>query len=286
MIPVQVLKIFAPAKLNLTLEILGRRPDGYHEIRSLMQPVSLYDILWLQYGQDKLAVHCPGHPELETEDNLICRAVRLLEKEISRPLTWTIRLLKRIPVGGGLGGGSSDAATVLFALNRQLGGPVEPERLAVLAAKIGSDVPFFLQKGTALALGRGERIIPWPNFPPWWYVLICPDFPVSTSWAYSRVKLPLTEKTETSNIISLRERGEIPGKDEFRNDLEAGVLPDFPQLLKMKEALLKQGCLQALMSGSGSTIFGIWDDQDGAAQAFHALKGQGWGKVFIVRGLS
>lgn len=284
MIPLKGLKVLAPAKLNLTLEILGKRSDGYHEIRSVMQPISLYDILWLEGGTDQLEVQCPGFPELESDQNLIVRAVRLLEKEIGRTLALTIRLRKRIPLGGGLGGGSSDAATVLVNLNRLLGDPVPPDRVTVLAAQLGSDVPFFLKSQTALVLGRGERILPWPNFPLWWYVLICPDFPVSTPWAYGQIKLPLTEEKEISNIGSLKEMGGIPRTEQFQNDLEAGVFPTFPQLSAIKEALLGQGCLKSLMSGSGSTVFGIWEDPVKAARAFHILKGQGWGRVFLVRG--
>jgi 4-diphosphocytidyl-2-C-methyl-D-erythritol kinase len=284
-VPAKGFKALAPAKLNLTLEILGKRADGYHEIRTLMQPISLYDILWFHPANGNLEVYCPGYPELEREDNLIVRAVRLLEKEIGQTLALRIHLRKRIPLGGGLGGGSSDAATVLINLNRLLGDQVPVERLTVLAAQIGSDVPFFLKRQTALALGRGERILPWPRFPLWWYVLICPDFPVSTPWAYGRVKLPLTEEKETSNIGSLREWGEIPRKDQLKNDLEPGVFPVFPRLGEIKEALFREGCLQALMSGSGSTVFGIWEDQTNAAQAFLSLKNQGWGKVFLVRGI-
>ncbi|MBA4394743.1 MAG: 4-(cytidine 5'-diphospho)-2-C-methyl-D-erythritol kinase [Desulfobacca sp.] len=284
-IPPKGLKVLAPAKINLTLEILGKRSDGYHEIRSLMQRISLFDLLWIEAGSDGLEVHCPGHPELENDGNLISRAIRLLEKEIDRPLSFTIRLMKRIPIGGGLGGGSSDAAAVLSNINLLLGSPVQPEHLGALAAQAGSDIPFFLNNRTALALGRGERIVPWPAFPVWWYVLICPAFSISTSWAYSQVKLPLTPGKETINIDRLKERGEIPGKDRFKNDLEENVLPSFPILKEIKQALLDQRCLQALMSGSGSTVFGIWEDRVKAAQAFHNLKRQGWGKVFLVKGL-
>jgi 4-diphosphocytidyl-2-C-methyl-D-erythritol kinase len=278
-------KVLAPAKINLSLEILGKRPDGYHEIRSLMQGISLFDILRIEFGSKGLEIHCPGHPELENDGNLIRLAVRALEEEIDRPLSFTIRLIKRIPIGGGLGGGSSDAAAVLSKINQLLGSPVQPERLRSLAAQIGSDVPFFLYKQTALALGRGEQIEPWPGFPIWWYILVCPAFSISTSWAYDQVKLPLTPKKETINIERLKERGEIPGKDRFKNDLEESVLPSFSVLKEIKQALLDQGCLQALMSGSGSTVFGIWEDQAKASLAFHVLKRQGWGKVFIARGL-
>ena len=279
------IKILAPAKVNLSLEILRKRADGYHQIRSLIQPIRLFDTLWLKTGSKGLQIHCPNHPELENESNLVVRAVHLLEKELDLPLPFSIRLIKKIPIGAGLGGGSSDAAAVLSGINQWLGNPVPQERLRVLAAKIGSDVPFFLSKETALALGRGERIVPWPGFPRWWYVLIYPGFSISTSWAYNQVKFPLTRREKTINIRRLKAKEEILGKEPLTNDLEAVVQPFFPVLGKIKKALREQGCLQALMSGSGSTIFGIWETRKKAQEAYHRLKQQEWGEVFITRGL-
>lgn len=284
-IPVQKYKLLAPAKINLTLELLGKREDGYHELRSLMQPISLFDFLWIEETAGGFELHCPGHPELENDDNLVVRAIRLLEKELARPLSYIVRLYKRIPAGGGLGGGSSNAAAILSYINKALGEPMPPQWLGALGARLGSDVPFFLNKGTALAQGRGERLEPWPAFPAWWYVLVCPEFPISTSWAYSQVKFPLTPGKETINIESFQQRREIPEKDRLRNDLEEFVLPAFPMLRTIKQALKDQGCLQALMSGSGSTVFGIWENKDKAGQAFHQLRKQNWGKVFLVKGL-
>jgi 4-diphosphocytidyl-2-C-methyl-D-erythritol kinase len=284
-LPTKGLKILAPAKVNLTLEILGKRADGFHEIRTLIQPIGLFDTIWLEKNVKGLEIRCPGHPELENENNLALRAAALLEKELSRPLTFSIRLRKRIPIGGGLGGGSSNAAAVLSGLNHLLGDPVRPEQLRILAARLGSDIPFFLNKKTALATGRGERIEPWPSFPSWWYVLINPGFPISTAWAYGQVKFPLTENKKTINILRLKKTGEISDQNRLKNDLEPFVLPYFPLLGKIKEALSDSGCLQALMTGSGSTVFGIWTDKHQAVRAFKQLKQAGWGKVFIARGL-
>lgn len=279
------IKIQAPAKVNLFLEILGKRADGYHEIRSLMQPIRLFDTLWIEAGSKGPKIHCPNHPELENESNLVLRAIHLLEKELDRPLSFSVRLIKKIPIGGGLGGGSSDSAAVLTAINQLLGGPIQPEGLRALAAQIGSDVPFFLSKKTALALGRGERIEPWPAFPSWWYVLIYPGFSISTSWAYNQVKFPLTRGEKTINIKRLKANKNIRGKDRLKNDLEKVVRPFFPIIGKIKKALLEQGCVQALMSGSGSTVFGIWETKKTAQEAYLHLKQQGWGEVFLARGL-
>jgi len=283
--PAKGIRILAPAKVNLTLEVLSKRADGYHEIQSLIQPISLFDILWIETRPKGLEILCPKYPELENEDNLIIRAISLLEKEMAFPLSLSIRLIKKIPVGGGLGGGSSDAAAVLSGINLLLGKPIQQELLWALAAQIGSDVPFFLNRGTALALGRGERLEPWTAFPSWWYVLIYPGFSISTSWAYSQVKFPLTRGEKTINIKWLKETGKVPGKDQFKNDLEEIVLLSFPILKKIKKALLDQGCFQALMSGSGSTVFGIWKDKGKAIEAYIRLKNQGLGKIFLAKGL-
>lgn len=283
------IKLEAPAKVNLFFEILGKRADGYHEIRSLMQPIRLFDTLWIKEGSKGPEIHCPNCPELENESNLVLRAIHLLERELDRPLPFSVRLSKKIPIGGGLGGGSSDSAAVLTGLNQLLGYPIQPKRLLELAAQIGSDVPFFLSKQTALALGRGERIEPWSDFPSWWYILIYPGFPISTSWAYDQVKFPLTRDEKTINLERLKAikdiKKDIRVKDYLKNDLEEFVTPFYPIIGNIKKALLDQGCLQALMSGSGSTVFGIWETKKTAQEAFSRLKQQGWGEVFLARGL-
>lgn len=279
------IKILAPAKVNLFLEILGKRADGYHEIRTLIQPIRLFDSLWIEEESKGPKIHCPGHPELENKSNLALRALHLLEKELNQALPFSIRLLKKIPIGGGLGGGSSDSAAVLSGINQLLGEPVGPERLLTLAAQIGSDVPFFLSGETALASGRGERIEPWPAFPSWWYVLIYPGFSISTSWAYNQVKFPLTRGEKSINIERLKVTKDISGKERLKNDLEEVVRPFFPIVQEIKKALLKQGAFQALMSGSGSTFFGIWETKKKAREAYLHLKQEGWGEVFMAKGL-
>jgi 4-diphosphocytidyl-2-C-methyl-D-erythritol kinase len=277
-------KIEAPAKVNLFFEILRKRADGYHEIRSLMQPICLCDTLWIEAGSKGPEIHCPNHPELENESNLVLRAIHLMEKELDRTLPFSVRLIKKIPIGGGLGGGSSDAAAVLTGLNQWLGEPIKRERMPTIAAQVGSDVPFFLSKQTALALGRGEQIEPWPGFPSWWYILIYPGFSISTAWAYSQVKFPLTRGEKTINIERLKAVKDIRGIDRLKNDLEEIVTPFFPIIEKIKKALLGQGCVHALMSGSGSTVFGIWETKESAQEAYLHLKHQGWGQVFLVGG--
>jgi 4-diphosphocytidyl-2-C-methyl-D-erythritol kinase len=279
------IKKMSPAKINLTLEILGKREDGYHEIRSIMQRIGLYDVISIRPSLGKGEFTCPGHPELENKENLALKALHLLEKELGRRLPLSIELKKRIPGGGGLGGGSSNAATILSAVNQFTGNQVPKKRLLALASQIGSDVPFFLFRKTALAGGRGEVLDPWLNFPKWWFVLIYPGFPVSTSWAYNQLKIPLTIKKKLPNINHLKQRGVIPPFHRLENDLEEVVLPAFPVLKNIKKALRKEGCQKALMSGSGSVIFGIWENGLRAKEAYRRLKKQGWGQVFLTHGL-
>ena len=283
-IPEKGIKLLAPAKVNLILTLIAKREDGYHEIQTLMQRIRLFDTLILRKNPKGPFVRCPEYPELAGEANLMTKALRLLEKELDRPLPIEVELKKKIPLGAGLGGGSSDAAAILLKVNDLLGNRISPTRLMEIGTRLGSDIPFFLLKKTALGQGRGEVLEPWTDFPKWWYVLVYPGFPVSTAWAYSQVKIPLTKIKKLTNVNRLNGKEQIPEAGRFRNDLEKFVLPAFPILKEIKKALLRQGCRQALMSGSGSTLFGIWEDEAEARKAFRALNNRGWGQVFLARG--
>ncbi len=275
----------APAKVNLRLKVLGKRADGFHEIETIMQRIGLWDIIRVEPAAKGLEIRCPGFPDLEGKKNLIWQAVRLLEEEGKKRLSFRIYLKKRIPLGAGLGGGSSDAAAILSGINDFLGGPVSAGRLTELAGVLGSDIPFFLTRQTSLARGRGEILEPLPNFPVWWYVLIYPGFPLATRWVYQELKIPLTEKKQYTNIKSLKTGPIGLGPDFLENDLEKAVLAHYPHLARIKDALLAQGSLGALMTGSGSTFFGLWREKRAAVEAFHHLRKGTWGKVFIAPGL-
>ena len=281
----QGFRLKAPAKINLRLKVLWKRADGFHEIETVMQRIALWDIIRVEPAAKGLEIRCPGFPDLEGEENLIWQAVRLLEEESNQRLSFRIYLKKRIPLGAGLGGGSSDAAAILSGINDFLGGPVSAERLMELAGNLGSDIPFFLTRQTSLARGRGEIIEPLPDFPVWWYVLVYPRFPLATRWVYQQVKIPLTEKKQYINIKSLKTGAIGPGTGFLENDLEKAVVTHYPLLSQIKEALLAQGCLDALMTGSGSTVFGLWKEKREAVKAFHRLKTGTWGKVYIAPGL-
>jgi 4-diphosphocytidyl-2-C-methyl-D-erythritol kinase len=278
-------RLRAPAKINLRLKVLWKRADGFHEIETVMQRIGLWDIILVEPTVTDLEIRCPGFPDLEGEQNLIWRAVRSLEEESKQRLSFRIYLRKRIPPGAGLGGGSSDAAAVLSGINDFLGGPVSAGRLTELAGDLGSDIPFFLTRQTSLARGRGEILEPLPDFPAWWYVLVYPGFPLATRWVYQEVKIPLTEKKHYINIKGLKTDPIGIETDFLENDLEKAVFLHYPRLSRIKEALLAQGSLGALMTGSGSTIFGIWKEKRAAVKAFHHLKRGGWGRVFIAPGL-
>ncbi|MBI5585875.1 MAG: 4-(cytidine 5'-diphospho)-2-C-methyl-D-erythritol kinase [Deltaproteobacteria bacterium] len=280
-----VLTFKAPAKINLRLKILGKRADGYHEIETLMQRIGLWDTIRLRPGSRGTQLVCPGYPELEGRHNLAVKALDLLSEELGRPLSFRIHLTKRIPMGAGLGGGSSDGAAVLKGVNDWLGRPVSSDRLFDLAARLGSDVPFFLLEQAAWARGRGERLEPAPGLPSWWVVLVFPGFPLSTSWVYGQLKIPLTKKNKRIIIKGLKIETDMLPAELLENDLEQAVFPRYPVLAGLKEALQRRGADGALMTGSGSTVFGLWPDKAGAVRAVQGLKTEGWKQVLLARGL-
>ncbi len=260
----------APAKINLSLRILGKRSDGFHEIETVFQEIDL---------ADRLEFHAaPGWSlEIEGADldpgpgNLVCRAAALLSQDAHVPCAGRVILAKRIPVGGGLGGGSSDAAVTLIGLSRlwKLDWPVE--RLHPLAAELGSDCAFFLYGGLAVGRGRGEIIEPLDGFLDGDIVLVLPPFGVSTAWAYSQVQRLLTDD-EKSVIIELYPKaysGPPFSPGHLRNDLENIVLPRYGELARIKRRLHDLGTEISLLSGSGSTVFGIFTER---SRALHAAQ--------------
>jgi 4-diphosphocytidyl-2-C-methyl-D-erythritol kinase len=273
------LHLTCPAKVNLSLEVLGRRPDGYHELRSVMVPISLVDDLYLRLAPEpgiRVTVEgadLPGGP-----DNLVHRAAALILDAIGETAAGIeIRLVKRIPVGGGLGGGSSDAAATLVGLNRLLGAGLDEAALAALALRLGADVPFFLAGRPALATGVGERLIPLPPFPPFWMVLLNPGFAVSTAWVFHELDVTggqgagLTPPGDQVTIDRFLEGPASAGRT-LRNDLELVTLNVYPRLRELKAALLACGAIGALMSGSGPTVFGIFLDEHAARLGYERLR--------------
>lgn len=269
------LRVLAPAKVNLYLRVLGRRQDGYHELITLMQPVDLCDELVISREGQGLRFTCDD-PSLQ-RDNLVERAARAWFQAAALRPRVHLHLVKRVPVGAGLGGGSSDAAATLLGLNALYDGLLSPQRLYELACGLGSDVPFFLGGVTALCRGRGEVVEPWPEFPLLDYVLVNPGFRVSTAWVYDQLDLPWTKLPEVNRIYRLQSQcGPLPA-GLLANDLAEVTKRAHPEVGELEGALAACGALGSLMSGSGPTVFGVFADQESARRAARRLgRRRGW----------
>ncbi len=258
----------AYAKINLTLDVTGKRPDGFHEVSMVMQAISLYDTVGLTLRDSGISLVC-NKAELPCDDtNLAFRAADLLRCECGATEGVHIQLVKRIPLAAGLAGGSSDAAAVLRGLNELWRLRLTSVELEGLAARLGSDVPFCLQGGAAHATGRGEKLSPLPDFAGLGVVLAHPAIAVSTAWVYGQFKL---ERWTGSQDVGIMRRA-IEQKDfqsvagNLYNALETVTLPAYPQLGEIKTALTKAGADAVLMSGSGPTVFALTPDLKSAGQ--------------------
>ncbi len=268
--------VLSPAKINLLLHVTGKRADGYHYLTTLMCPVTLYDTLALSFSGKGLRVFCshPGVPENET--NLVFRAADLFFKEASIRHPLSIYIDKRIPVGAGLGGGSSNAACTLAALNRHFGKPLSNGRLMELGLTLGADVPFFLLQRPALATGIGEKLDFYGGIIPYKVLLIGFDFSVSTARIYKNLNLGLTNCRKINKSLLLKAQ-ELDAVDYLCNDLETVTAGLHPEVVKAKQALLDKDAAGALMSGSGPTVFGLFSDEICARKAESALSAvKGW----------
>jgi 4-diphosphocytidyl-2-C-methyl-D-erythritol kinase len=249
----QATQVFAPAKINLSLKILSRREDGFHEIETLIAPVSLCDEINIQRkkGGQGIDFHCDDRSVPRGEDNLVVRAAKSFVAAMKMTSAVSIDLKKKIPHGAGLGGGSSDAATTLLALNRLFETNLTREELAKLGSEIGSDVPFFIFESAATCRGRGDLVTPVQLPAQLPILLLKPDFVVATAWAYSRWH----DSREIPGVTYAAQ--EFAGQT-FVNDLERPVFEKFVFLAQLKMWLLKQPEVgAALMSGSGSTVFAV-----------------------------
>jgi 4-diphosphocytidyl-2-C-methyl-D-erythritol kinase len=267
------MRVRAYAKLNLTLEVLNRRPDGFHDLRTVFQTVSLHDVLDIEARRARRTrVSVVSSVDIQGE-NLATRAAEAVLGELGAAAEVTIRLHKRIPMGAGMGGGSSDAAAVLRALPLLLNKRIEPtDRLFGAAARLGSDVPFFLLGGTALGLGRGTELYPLPGVRESHVLVVAPDVHVATADAY-RALNRTPEYVPDTNVTEQFARALIAG-DWPRycvNDFEAAVFAGHPALAALRRRLARAGARVARMTGSGSALFGVFDSaaaRDAAAQRF------------------
>lgn len=283
----------SPCKVNLLLNILGRRPDGFHELETVLQPVRVFDRLSFERSGHGIQIicHTPGLPT--DARNLVYQAAALFLAAAEIKEGVRVELEKHIPLAAGLGGGSGNAATTLLGLNELFGGPLGPEHLQSLAASLGSDVPFFLQDQPALATGRGERIEPLESFPALRgaaFVLIHPGFGIATAWAYQQLaRFPhaLNGRPGRAQKLVARLRGAdlAAAGAEFYNSLEAPALEKYPLLALFQEFLRANGAAATLMSGSGSTTFALVPSQAAAevlAEKFKVRFGQSNG-ILVVR---
>jgi 4-diphosphocytidyl-2-C-methyl-D-erythritol kinase len=256
------IRVRSLAKINLDLRVLNKRPDGFHELRTVFQTISLADTIDIEYAPGRTRIDLESN--LNIPDNLIVKAANAILAATRSTGRLRFRLKKRIPLGGGLGGGSSNAASILLALPVLLKKPLPLETLLELASGLGSDVPFFLLGGTCIGLGRGTELYPLPDGPDRPALVITPGVHVSTADAYGALNRKLTIELPSSIINSFqafvwRVGGSSPGLDRgYRNDFENAVFNHHPQLKSIKGKLLKLGARPALMSGSGSSLFGIF----------------------------
>lgn len=273
------LSLQAPAKINLYLRIVGRRPDGYHLLDTLMQKIRLYDEVELALRPDGVSLECSGESVPMSKENLVARAAELFlqvsRKRRARSEAGVhIKLTKRIPVAAGLGGGSSDAAATLRGLNELHGMPCSDDELASLGLQLGADVPFFLaDTAAARATGVGEVLEPVASISHLSIVLVNPGFPVSTRWVYQT--FALTKGEEFSNLIPSQKDASammpLRGPHEtmalpslMGNDLEAVTIAKYPEVDSIKDVMLQNGAARALMSGSGPTVFGLFAERQEA----------------------
>jgi len=268
-------KVRAYAKVNLGLEVLSRRPDGYHELRTIYQTIDLFDRLSFEPTEGDIEL-VASYPDLPAgKDNLVVKAARTLAKETGKFAGTRIRLEKAIPPGRGLGGGSSDAAMTLMALNELWCCGLSTEDLCRLAATIGMDVPFFLVGGTALGIGRGEVVFPLECQLEVPIVLILPDFAIATAEAYGNLILTKREASLKLQSFALSCLGGGDGLLSLVNDLENATKEYSPAIHAYKDDLAELGAAVSSMSGSGSAVFGIFLDEAVAHSAAQSLAAKG-----------
>lgn len=279
------MEIQAFAKLNLTLDILGKREDGYHDLRMVMQSITLADTLTLEENQGEGLRVSANLRFLPTgEKNLAAAAALRFWEALGREQEdLDIRIEKRIPVCAGMAGGSSDAAAVLRALNQRAGEPFSPKELARLGERVGSDVPYCVLGGTALAEGRGEVLTPLPPLPRCWVVACKPDFPISTPELFAQAdRVKLRRRPDTAGLVAALEAGDLGGVARRMYNVFEDVLPArlYTRVAEIKNILIQCGALGANMSGSGPTAFGLFDRLE-AAQEARACLAQRYRDTFL-----
>lgn len=266
------LQVWANAKLNFYLEIAGKRPDGFHELSTFMVPVQIHDVL--EFREDhsgSIKLWCDSKELSTGPDNLIIRAARMMQEECNSPLGAEIRLFKQIPWQAGLGGGSSNAAATLCALNALWKLNLPKNILEEKAAKLGSDVPFFLQRKAAWCLGRGEKILPSPYQCNLSILIVKPIFGLATASVYSRLNIPAAPMNQEEGMAAFVDSGISGVNNGLFNRLQEPAFELEPTLGLLFEALTKAGAIKPLLCGSGSAIFALFENDDLALEVAKSL---------------
>lgn len=270
------IKINSYSKINLTLNILSRREDGYHEIETIMQSINLADQVIITEEKEGIEIKC-NHPEVPVNANSL--AYRSAEKIINRygiKKGVKIEIEKKIPLASGLAGGSANSATILIGMNKLFSLNLSNKDLRGIGEELGMDVPFFIQNGTALAYQRGEKLTPLSSInPPLWMIILNPGFNISTNWAYNNLDLDSIkrEKNNTKAMLKVLKEGKSQeiAKNLF-NSFESLIIKKYPEVGRIKNRLIEEGVLGALMSGSGPTVFGITQNEEEALKIYEKLK--------------
>jgi 4-diphosphocytidyl-2-C-methyl-D-erythritol kinase len=288
--PVEIMKVLSPAKINLFLQVVGKRPDGYHDLRTLMCCIGLYDTISMEFNRHDITVFCDDPHVPSDESNLAHRAATVffnhLKKQPNKqdrlpgPQGVSISIQKKIPVAAGLGGGSSNAAMVLEHLNLHCGQPFSDIEMDELGLTIGADVPFFFFKKPAIASGIGEKLKEYNGLKALTILVVCPEFHVSTEAVYKNLNLGLT-KCEKKLKKILFDGSVFDAQQHLCNDLETVTLPAHPELYEIKERLMGLNALGALMTGSGPAVFGIYPDKKSVHHAFDELCKENRWRLFI-----
>lgn len=282
----KTLKLLSPAKVNLRLDVLGKREDGYHEIESIMTRVSLYDEVFLSIEDGEgLEVTCTGQAP-SGEKNIAYKAATAILDRSSGKVRVRIEIKKNIPVAAGLGGGSSNAATVLLGLNRMLDIGLSKKELMEIGARLGADIPFFIFERPAIARGIGERLEE-INLPKLWFVLVNPNIPVSTADVYRRLNIKFGLTKEGFGINMPNFNNGVKGVSRIlHNDLEGVALRMHPEIGFVKDRVRAAGAIGTLMSGSGATVFGLFESREEAHAAFASLSNrpEGW-RIFVAENI-
>ena len=272
----QHLEIFSPAKINLFLHITGKRPDGYHDLISLMCRIGLYDKVSIALGAKKTTVSCNNAKVPSDETNLAYKAANLFLKVLNKEEKIKIFIEKKIPVGAGLGGGSSNAATVFLGLNQHYGFPFTKKELMTMGLQLGADVPFFIFQKPAIATGIGEKLDAYLGLEHFHILVVYPGFSVSTADVYKNFNLQLTKYKKKTKQFKLKGYS-FDAKHDMYNDLESVTASKHPDIDVIKGELLANGALGALMSGSGPSIFGIFTNENKIKEAEDSVsKNKNW----------